>query len=121
MVAWQPPADSPGGVGGVTQPAGVTAGDSDQCRHLMILHLTFKARTLSSVLGQDTWTHLQQAQVKAVHPQNQLAWAAGGRSEDVKNAGEPAQPGISRNHPEAGADGNAAGGGGARDGAPGGR
>lgn len=79
----------------------------------MVFHLsgTFKARVPSSVLGQDAFNHLQRSQVKAAHPQNQLTWVAGGQVEDVKNAGETAQPGITRNNPEAGTDGKAGGGG----------
>lgn len=85
----------------------------------MIFHLTGTFKTLSSVLGQDTLTRHQQSQFKAVHPQNQLTWAAGGQSEDVKKVGEAAQPGITRNNPEAGTDGNVAGGGEETDGTTG--
>lgn len=122
MFAWPPPADGLGDVGAVTEPAGVTGGNSDECRHVMIFHLagTFKTRMLSSVLGQDTLNHHQQSQFKAVHPQNPLTWVAGGQSEDVKKAGETAQPGITRNNLEAATDGNAAGGGEETDGTTGG-
>lgn len=56
---------------------------------------------LSPVLGQDTSNPRF-----AVRPQNQLTWVA-----DGQNTGEMARPGMSRNNPEAGTDGNAAGGG----------
>lgn len=118
MVARLPPADSVEDVGAAGELAGVPGGNSVIIFHLYtdagVFADWYQTRMPSSVLGPNAWNHRQQLQFKPVNPQNQLAWAADGQSEDARKAGETAQTRDAasasedaKNNQEAGTGGNA--------------